>query len=171
VRPATVSDAAAMASIGAATFALGDSPSTPSADSDFYIRTELAPARFVEHMQNTAVAAYLAEVERAPAGYLMLRTDGHARSIAHAKRPLRLWRIYVLPQHHGSGVASALMQQTFAHARDGGHDVLWLGVSEHNARGQAFYRKHDFRVVGDEQFHVGAGAHHDLIMSCDVEQA
>jgi ribosomal protein S18 acetylase RimI-like enzyme len=170
VRRATPSDAAAMARIGVATFALGDSPSTPPAELEAYLSTELTPARFAEHLHNAVVAAYIADVGSEPAGYLMLRTDGHPQSIAHAKRPLRLWRIYVLPQHHGGGVAAALMTQTFAHARDNEHDVVWLGVSEHNGRGQAFYRKHGFGVVGDEQFHVGAGAHHDLVMARTVER-
>jgi ribosomal protein S18 acetylase RimI-like enzyme len=160
-----------MARIGAATFALGDSPSTTAADLDRYLRTELTPDRFAGHMRDAAVAAYIAEVAGAAAGYLMLRTDGNPQSIAPARRPLRLWRIYVLPAHHGSGVASALMQQALDYAREHDHDVLWLGVSEHNARGQAFYRKHGFRVVGDEQFHVGASDHHDVIMARITEHA
>jgi ribosomal protein S18 acetylase RimI-like enzyme len=159
-----------MARIGAATFALGDSPSTPADEQDAYVRTELAPARFAAHLQDPAVAAYIADVANSPAGYLMLRSDGHAQCVAHAERPLRLWRIYVLPQHHGFGVAAALMKQAFAHARDNGHDVMWLGVSEHNARGQAFYRKCGFQTVGKEQFHVGSDAHHDLVMSCAVTE-
>ena len=168
VRRAGPADAAALANIGAATFALGDSPSTPSANLDHYLRTELTPARFDEHLRDSAVVAYIAEVANAAADYLMLRMDGRPQSIASAKHPLRLWRIYVLAAHHGSGVAATLMQQTLDYAREHGHDMLWLGVSEHNARGQAFYRKHGFSVVGDEAFHVGAGAHHDLVMARQV---
>ena len=171
VRAATPSDAAHMAAIGAATFALGDSPSTPRADLDAYVQSELTAARFTEHLQNPSIAAYVADVDGEPAGYLMLRSDGRAACIASSKRPLRLWRIYVLSEFHGAGVAAALMQTAFEHARVMTCDVLWLGVSEHNARGQAFYRKHGFVVVGDEQFHVGAGAHHDVIMARALEQS
>jgi ribosomal protein S18 acetylase RimI-like enzyme len=157
-----------MARIGVATFALGDSPSTSPADLEAYARAELTAARFAEHMQNPAVISYVADIGDVPAGYLMLRTDGHPACLTTATRPLRLWRIYVLPEFHGSGLTAALMDNAFAHARREAHDVLWLGVSEHNARGQAFYRKFGFQIVGDEQFHVGSGAHHDLVMSCAV---
>jgi ribosomal protein S18 acetylase RimI-like enzyme len=170
IRTATSSDAATLAAIGAATFALGDSPATPAADLDAYVRNELTAARFAEHLQNPSIATYVADADGAPAGYLMLRSDGRAACIAHAKHALRLWRIYVLRAFHGSGVAAALMETAFAHARAAHCDILWLGVSEHNARGQAFYRKHGFRVVGDEQFHVGPSAHHDVIMARTMEQ-
>ena len=169
VRLANSSDAVAMATIGAATFALGDSPATSPADLEANVRDELSAARFAEHLQNPSIVAYVADVERVPAGYLMLQTDGyHPTCVSPAKRPLRLWRIYVLPRFHGSGLAAALMERTFEHARRNDHDVVWLGVSEHNARGQAFYRKSGFEIVGDEQFHVGSGAHHDLVMTCAV---
>lgn len=168
IRPATVLDATTMAGIGAATFALACPPSTPAVDLEEYRSSELTPARFAAHLRNPVVSAYLADVSGKPAGYLMLRIDEQPSCISASPNPLQLWRLYVLPQFHGAGPAAALIETTFNHARRRGCDLVWLGVSEHNARGIAFYRKHGFTVVGDQTFHVGADAHHDLVMSCSV---
>ncbi len=56
------------------------------------------------------------------------------------RNAVELWQLYVAPALHGSGVASQLMSAAMDHARTQLHDVVWLGLSEHNARGVAFYR-------------------------------
>jgi ribosomal protein S18 acetylase RimI-like enzyme len=60
------------------------------------------------------------------------------------------------------------MSTARTYARSHKHDVIWLGVSENNARGMAFYRKNDFKVVGQYQVGSAEHAHHDIVMSCAV---
>ena len=59
------------------------------------------------------------------------------------------------PDHHGSGVASLLMEQTLLAAAGTGARGAWLGVSEDNARANAFYARHGFEQVGTKRFHIG----------------
>jgi ribosomal protein S18 acetylase RimI-like enzyme len=54
------------------------------------------------------------------------------------------------------------------HARRHRHDLMWLGVSEHNLRAIAFYRKHGFGALGIHAVGSGAHAHEDVLMSCVV---
>jgi ribosomal protein S18 acetylase RimI-like enzyme len=49
-------------------------------------------------------------------------------------------------------------------ARQAGHQTIWLGVWERNGRARAFYRKWDFRAVGEHVFQVGSDPQTDILM-------
>ena len=49
-------------------------------------------------------------------------------------------------------------------ARQAGHGTIWLGVWERNGRAQAFYRKWNFRAVGEHVFHLGSDPQKDILM-------
>ncbi len=49
-------------------------------------------------------------------------------------------------------------------ARQAGHDAIWLGVWERNGRAQAFYRKWNFRAVGQHVFQLGSDPQRDIVM-------
>ena len=50
-------------------------------------------------------------------------------------------------------------------ARNAGHDAIWLGVWERNARAIRFYERWEFRVVGQHVFVVGKDPQNDLLLS------
>lgn len=167
VRSAGLEDADALCEVGAATFSMACPPNTPEADLHAYIESELTCERFRAHIRCTENSLYVAEFEGSIVGYLMLCQSERPEEV-EARRPLELRRLYVLPLHHGTGVAAALMQRAIREAGMGGHDVLWLGVSSHNGRGISFYRKHGFSVVGKQRFAVGNDVHEDFIMARSV---
>lgn len=76
---------------------------------------------------------------------------------------LELHRLYVHETMKGAGIAAVLMADAIAWARARGARALYLGVWEHNARAQAFYRRHGFVHHGEWAFMVGAHADRDLI--------
>jgi len=96
-------------------------------------------------------------------GFLAMRRDAHA-AVA-SRNPAQLWQIYVAPAYHGSGVASRLIGTAIDRMFERGHDVVWLGVSEGNARAISFYRKHGFQPVGVHAVGAGEHAHPDLVMA------
>lgn len=109
---------------------------------------------------------YVAQSQGSVIGYLVLQRAAHA-AVA-ARKPIQLWQLYVAPAFHGSGVAGQLMNAAFIHARNQEHDVIWLGVSERNERGFAFYRKHGFETVGRHPVGSAEHAHEDIVMSRPV---
>jgi ribosomal protein S18 acetylase RimI-like enzyme len=111
--------------------------------------------------------AYVAQAEGCVIGYLVLQRAAHAAVTARA--PIQLWQLYVTPAFHGSGIAAQLMSAALNHARNQTHDVMWLGVSEHNARGLAFFQKHGFKAVGRHLVGSAGHAHYDLVMSRDLQ--
>jgi ribosomal protein S18 acetylase RimI-like enzyme len=160
VRPALTSDAPSLAAIKVATSpprAVTDEPKRQSGPR-FKAYTEL--------IENHRGLVYVAETHGSVVGFLALQREGHPAVVG--RNPVKLWQLYVAPALHGSGVASQLMSAAMDHARTHLHDVVWLGVSEHNARGVAFYRKHGFKALGLHLVGAGAHAHQDIVMSCLV---
>lgn len=128
---------------------------------------ELSPTHYAELVEQHAGLVYLAEVNDSVVGFLVLHKASHPAVEGHD--PMQLWQLYVTPEFHGSGVAARLMAMALDHARTHQHDVIWLGVSEDNARGIAFYRKHGFEPLGLHQVSGGGHAHQDIVMSCAVQ--
>jgi len=160
VRPALASDAPSLAAIKAAT-----SPARVVTDEP---KRQSGPRfkAYTELIENHRGLVYVAETDGAVVGFFALQHEGHPAVVG--RNPVKLWQMYVAPALRGSGVASQLMSAAMDHARTHLHDVVWLGVSEHNARGIAFYRKHGFKALGLHLVGAGGHAHHDVVMSCLV---
>jgi ribosomal protein S18 acetylase RimI-like enzyme len=125
------------------------------------------PRHFENLVDQNAGLVYVAQSRGSVIGYLVLQRAAHA-AVA-ARNPIHLWQLYVAPDFHGSGVAAQLMDAAFNHARNQTHDVIWLGVSEHNARGLAFYRKHGFKAAGHHLVGSAGHTHNDVVMWCALE--
>lgn len=149
IRAAQRSDAAMLAAVRAAA-----DPASAMPD----------PGYFENLIDQNERLVYVAQSQGSVVGYLVLQRAAHA-AVA-ARNPIQLWQLYVAPAFHGSGVAMQLMSAAFTYARNQTHDVIWLGVSEHNARGLAFYRKQGFTAAGRHLMGSAEHAHHDIVMSC-----
>ncbi len=66
-----------------------------------------------------------------------------------------LFQLYVLKEHHGTGIAAALMDWTIDTARAANAPELYLAVFEFNHRARAFYARYGFVEVGHFDFAVG----------------
>lgn len=165
IRRAFIDDAAVIAELASASFALACPPGTRQADLEAYIGSELTPARFRTHLADPARSTFLAELGDRLAGYVMVGTDAPPAAVV-AARPMELCKLYVRAEHHGQGIADLLMDAAKQAALRAHHDALWLGVFQRNARALAFYRRHGFEVVGEQRFLVGSDPQEDYIMRC-----
>ncbi|WP_025158057.1 GNAT family N-acetyltransferase [Leifsonia aquatica] len=169
IRPARPGDAAALAAVAAVTFPLACPPhTTPEAKADF-IATVLSPERFAEYVADPSRILLIAEDETGAAiGYTMVvlgePADDDVRQAISVRPTAELSKCYVLPGHHGEGVAARLMTASVQAAADAGADGMWLGVNEENARAQRFYAKHGFERVGSKRFLVGERWEDDWVM-------
>jgi GNAT superfamily N-acetyltransferase len=73
-------------------------------------------------------------------------------------------QLYVLQNHHGTGIAQALMDWAIAEARRRGAKALYLTVFNENHRAIRFYERYGFEAVGRYDFMVGNQADEDVIM-------
>jgi ribosomal protein S18 acetylase RimI-like enzyme len=169
LRIAQASDAASLSRLAAATFALACPDGTPQEDIRSYIESELTEASFLEHIACSTKSMLVTLVDSVICGYMMLCREEAPSGVA-ARRPIELRRIYVLPQHHGSGVADSLVMRAIREAGAGGYGTLWLGVSASNVRALCFYRRHGFTTSGACRFPLGGIVHEGLLMSRDTTE-
>ncbi|MDZ5663629.1 N-acetyltransferase [Nocardioides sp. S-58] len=170
VRRAVATDAEGLSRLAALTFPLACTPQTSAEFLAHHISTRLDPASFRRHLADPACVVLVA-VDGAdgadPVGYTMLLggepSDPDVTASLHHRPTVALERFYVHPDHHGSGVARRLMEETIAAATATGARGVWLGVSEENARANAFYARHGFDQVGTKRFHIGDAWEDDLV--------
>ncbi len=169
VRPATEADASALAAVAAATFPLACPPHTTDAAITHFIATVLSEERFTEYLADPARDLVLAETsDGAAVGYAMLvhgePADADVAGAIRVRPTVELSKCYVLPGHHGAGVAALLMRASLDAAAARKAEGIWLGVNEENERAQRFYGKHGFEKVGAKRFLVGDRLEHDWVM-------
>jgi len=169
VRRASAPDAEGLSRLAALTFPLACTPQTPADFLAHHIATRLDPASFRNHLADPACTVLLAEHEPGedPVGYTMLLLGEPLDpdvAVAIQHRPtIELVRFYVHPERHGTGTADLLMEHTLATAAATDARGAWLGVSEENARANAFYSRHGFEPVGRKRFHIGDTWEDDVV--------
>jgi ribosomal protein S18 acetylase RimI-like enzyme len=167
VRRATASDAAEIARVAAITFPLACPPSTTEQAKADFIATNLSELSFARYLAADDHILLVAEVDGASAGYTMLVTgepyDADVAAAVTTRPTVELSKVYVMPEQHGSGVATALMDASVAAARATGALSIWLGVNNENARANRFYEKSGFAIVGMKKFTLGEVDEDDFV--------
>ncbi|WP_456845099.1 N-acetyltransferase family protein [Cellulomonas sp. P5_C6] len=167
VRPAEHTDLGALAELAAITFPLACPPGSTAQDQQEFIATVLSAERFAEYLEDPSRTVLVAE-DGVLVGYTMLvagePTDEDVRAALHLRPTIELSKCYVHPDHHGAGVAHALMTASLEVARERGAQGMWLGVNQQNARAQAFYTRSGFAVVGTKYFTVGTRIEDDYVL-------
>lgn len=155
VTPAAPGDADELAAVAAATFPLACPESVTADDIAAFIAANLSADRFTDYLADSGRVVLKAGEHGRIIGYTML-----IREADHVD----LSKMYVLPEHHRSGAAAALMESGIAWASATGAAEVRLGVNQNNTRAQRFYRKHGFDVIGTRTFRLGAGTQDDFVM-------
>jgi GNAT superfamily N-acetyltransferase len=125
--------------------------------------TSFNVAQQTAELEDPASTFLIAEVDGHAAGYARLHAGEPAKGVEGAN-PVELVRLYVSRDWLGRGLGEQLMRACIDEARQAGHETIWLGVWERNARAQAFYRKWNFRTVGEHIFPLGSDLQRDIVM-------
>lgn len=167
IRSATGEDAELIAGLGARIFVETFGSANSSEDMGGYVATAFGVDRVRDEIIDPLSLVFVAEIGGKPVGFARLHAGDPPAEVA-GERPVELVRLYVEGAQHGTGVGARLMQHCIDVARGRGHDVMHLGVWEHNARAIAFYRKHGFAHVGEHTFMLGADAQTDWTMALSL---
>jgi diamine N-acetyltransferase len=168
LRPAKVSDAQTIARLGRDSFTEAFGLNYQPQDLLCFLDSTYTKAIQVHELSDPSFHYRLAFIDDEPVGFALLR-EGTLESCVEGPSPIELQRLYLLRVAHGSGASGALMTWCIQHAVEIGKRTLWLGVWEHNARGQAFYAKWGFTRVGQHTFKVGSQADVDFILVKDLQ--
>lgn len=169
IRQATPDDAKPLTDLAYTTFwdAFAHHPKNAPDDLNHYMRQAFNLEQITEELSEPSSIFLIAEIDGKAAGYAKLITGSTEAGIT-AERPIELSRLYSHQEYIGKGVGQSLMDACFERARCDGHDVMWLGVWEHNPRAQRFYEKNGFRVVGSHTFQLGSDPQTDLLMQQEL---
>jgi ribosomal protein S18 acetylase RimI-like enzyme len=163
IRRADPADAGLLAELGARTFSETFAADNNPEDMAVYLAASFNLARQTAELADPAATFFIAEVGGVAAGYAKLHAGEPLEGVGGAK-PVELVRLYVSREWLGRGVGEALMRACVDEAQRAGHETIWLGVWERNGRAQAFYRKWDFRAVGEHVFQLGSDPQTDILM-------
>jgi ribosomal protein S18 acetylase RimI-like enzyme len=161
-------DADELAAVAARTFPLACPPSTALENIASFIDTNLSPARFAEYLTDPQRAIFTTRRDGRIVGYAMLirgiYDDADVQRAVEIRPAAELSKMYLLPDYHGSGLSTALMERMLATAAEWGVRCVWLGVNQGNQRAQRFYIKSGFKISGTRTFQVGARREDDYVM-------
>ena len=155
-------DAAALAELGARTFSDTFLADNDPDDITAFLADTFSPEKQASELADPATSYVVAELDGALVGYAMLHR-GPAPECVAARSPIEIARLYVARAQLGRGAGEALMARCVEDARNAGHDMIWLGVWERNARAIRFYERWGFRHVGQHVFVVGKDPQNDLL--------
>ena len=163
IRRADPEDAGLLTELGALTFSETFAADNSLEDMASYLAASFNHAQQTAELNDPASTFFIAEIGGLAAGYAQLHT-GEAAEGVEGPKPVELVRLYVSREWLGRGVGEALMRACVDAARLAGHETIWLGVWERNGRAQAFYRKWNFRAVGEHVFKLGTDPQRDILM-------
>lgn len=133
IRPATAYDVDAVVDVGRRTW-----PQTyaPIAGED-YVRMGLAKWWTVAATRPLVVAgkATVAELDGEVVGVAV---------VGPLKGDLVLFRLYVVPEHQGTGIGRMLLEDVLQVARERGHRIIRLSYLDGNVNAERFYRAFGF---------------------------
>ncbi|XDG07059.1 hypothetical protein ABKA04_006674 [Annulohypoxylon sp. FPYF3050] len=167
---ALVSDAAAIALIGANTFTTAFGHSVPENDladflaatySEKVVKAEILSAR--ENNVTTFVARNKAGVVLGFVQLVRQLSDPCLQGDASSHAELR--RLYVDVSTQGLGVGSKLIAAVEEMAKTEGFEQLWLTVWEENTRSQQLYERLGYVKKGETDFATGGCIQTDWVLS------
>jgi ribosomal protein S18 acetylase RimI-like enzyme len=164
VRRADIHDADLLARLGTTTFTQAFAAANSAEDLTSYLASAFGREIQAAELQQPESIFLIISVAGEPAGYAQLQVTDPPAGV-NASRPIELVRFYLDAAWHGQGVSKVLMEEVLALASAGPHDLIWLGVWEHNGRAISFYRKWGFEVVGKKSFRLGSDLQTDYLMS------
>ena len=183
LRPASASDAAALALVGAATFLEAFTWMLPGADILAHCAAHHTPEAYAKYFAKPDTRITLAVTGAdVPVGYAMLCTP-ELPSFDVQPDDTELKRIYLFSRFRsaatpvldasakivpGLRVGQALMNAAVADARALGRKRLLLGTHAGNLQAIAFYRRNGFTEVGTRTFQVGTQCCCDLIFGKEL---
>src|SRR5262245_43859619 len=169
IRQGTPEDAKLLTDLAYTTFwdAFAHHPKNAPDDLAYYMRQAFSVEQIATELAEEKNYFLIADHEDKPAGYAKLVVDSIEPGIT-ADKPIELNRLYSHKLFLGKGIGQGLMNACFDYAKNGGFDVMWLGVWEYNPRAQRFYEKNGFRVVGRHTFQLGSDPQTDLLMQKEI---
>jgi ribosomal protein S18 acetylase RimI-like enzyme len=77
---------------------------------------------------------------------------------------IELARLYSMQEYLGYGIGAALVAACISYARRKAFKSIWLSSWQENHRGNAFYAKMQFEILGTKTFAIGSDIQEDYVL-------
>ena len=152
---ANVSHAAAIATIGKKTFRKTFADTFKSRLELYeYLEYTYDPVKLAKSLRKQNNQYFLAMHNDQPVGFAkvkLISLNDHIEPLAQ----MELQKLYVLPEYHGKGAGTALLNEVKRLAYDNHVDYLWLDTPVTNENGIQFYEGNGFGRMGRYFFTIG----------------
>lgn len=167
VRRAKRSDASRLHEVAGRTFVLAGPPDFDPVVAREFVEENLSLEQFRTWAKDRSTQLWVVEILGVVIGYATVLLRYTSKDLAGQERATtsHLSKFYILPEHHGAGIASELMAHVFEGARKAGMTSMWLGVNQLNTRAKRFYEKNGFVVGATRTFEVAGDVHEDFVMT------
>lgn len=165
IRYATKNDAELLSKIGGKTF--WDTYHEESILDEDYIKAHIEKTFNVEQMilelDDEKIIYLIAENDSQDVGYVRLLNSSWRDEIS-GNNPIEISRIYLRKKCLGQKLGVNLIERCFEEAKKFNCDVIWLSVWKYNERAITFYKKFDFKNVGEHIFDLAGSPQIDYVM-------
>ncbi len=83
---------------------------------------------------------------------------------------VELSRLYSMQEYLGCGIGPALLESCINYASENDFKSIWLSSWKKNSRGNSFYTKMQFQIIGDTTFALGSDIQDDYIFAKSISQ-
>ena len=165
---ADVSHAAVIATIGKKSFRHAFGHLFKSKEELFeYLEYTYAPVKLGKSIRKENNVYLLAFIDGEPAGFSKIKKHSLNDQI-EAGAQIELQKIYVLPEHQGKGIVTALLKEVKNLAREIYPDYIWLDTHISNENAIRLYEKNGFRKMGNYHFTIGTQTFEYYVMGLPV---
>jgi len=132
-----------------------------------YLEFTYEPIKLAKSIRKENNVYLLAFSEGEPVGFSKIKKHSLNDQI-EAGAQIELQKIYVLPEHHGKGVGTALLKEVKNLAKEISPDYIWLDTYISNEKAIRFYEKNGFRKMGNYYFTIGTQTFEYYVMGLPV---
>lgn len=171
LRPALLSDAAALAALGRDSFVAAFGHLYAKADLEAFLAAHKTEAAYARKLADPGTRAALAEIDGIPAGFCILHRPSEFAAHSDATNPVALEQLYADPARTGEGIGARLMDWALAGARTLEADAVQLSVWSGNFGAQRFYACYGFAKIADIAFFVGSHRDDEFLLELRLAAA
>ncbi|WP_299896243.1 N-acetyltransferase [uncultured Aquimarina sp.] len=101
-----------------------------------------------------------------PVGYAKIQLNARSEFIV-SNNSCKLQKLYLLQDYLSKGIGGQLQQLILKKAKESS-DYIWLSVLKENTKAVAFYKRDNYKIVGEHPFSIGKENFEFWIMGRDL---
>lgn len=132
-----------------------------------YLEYTYDPVKLAKSIRRKNNIYLLAFKEGEPVGFAKIKKHSLNDQIESGAQ-MELQKIYVLPEHHDSGIGTALLKEVKNLAREIYPDYIWLDTHISNENAVRLYERNGFKKMGRYFFTIGTQTFEYYLMGLPV---